>query len=301
MGFQGRVRRWKARLCQSPPALAAAIRRLDWATLCHPRPQSRVASVKIISFNANGLRSAASKGFFDWLPAAGHRRGLRAGNQGAGAPAAGRGDCCRPAITRTSATRPRRRATAASASTPGASPTRCATALGWAPFDDEGRYIEARFGNLSVVSLYLPSGSSGDERQQFKFEVMEWFAPILGQWLHSGRDYVICGDWNIVHTRKDIRNWTSNQKNSGCLPEERAWLDRLFQRRRLGRQLPPPAARRRGLHLVEPARRGARQERRLAHRLPGGHAVAARAPERLRDPSRAEAFPTTRPIAVEYA
>src|SRR3546814_18511542 len=57
---------------------------------------------------------------------------------------------------------------------------------------------------------------------------MDWIAPIFREWLHSGRDYVICGDWNIVHTRKDIRNWASNQKNSGCLPDERAWLDGLI-------------------------------------------------------------------------
>jgi exodeoxyribonuclease-3 len=103
------------------------------------------------------------------------------------------------------------------------------TELGWDAFDDEGRYIEARFGNLSVVSLYFPSGSSGDERQQFKFRAMEWIAPIFDTWLKSGRDYVICGDWNIVRSEKDIRNWKSNQKNSGCLPEERAWLNGLVE------------------------------------------------------------------------
>src|SRR5690606_3940565 len=92
-------------------------------------------------------------------------------------------------------------------------------------FDDEGRYIEARFGNLSVVSFYIPSGSSGDLRQGFKFEVMEWLKPVLDEWLHSGRDYVLCGDWNIVRSALDIRNWKSNQKNSGCLPDERDWLN----------------------------------------------------------------------------
>ena len=75
----------------------------------------------------------------------------------------------------------------------------------------------------------MPSGSSGEERQRFKFKVMDWIAPIFAEWLASGREYVICGDWNIVHTRNDIKNWTSNQKNSGCLPEERAWLDNLFK------------------------------------------------------------------------
>jgi exodeoxyribonuclease-3 len=76
-----------------------------------------------------------------------------------------------------------------------------------------------------VVSFYIPSGSSGELRQGFKFRVMDWLAPILDEWRRSGRDYVLCGDWNIVRTRLDIKNWTSNQKNSGCLPAERDWLN----------------------------------------------------------------------------
>ena len=143
------------------------------------------------------------------------------------------------------------------------------TGLGWAPFDDEGRYIEARFGNLSVVSFYIPSGSSGELRQGFKFEVMEWLEPILHHWLHSGRDYVLCGDWNIVRSELDIRNWKSNQKNSGCLPRERDWLNGLCaDTTRLGRCLPRAACRRPGLHLVEQPRRCAREQRGVAHRLP---------------------------------
>jgi len=94
--------------------------------------------------------------------------------------------------------------------------------------DSEGRYIEARFGNLSVVSLYLPSGSSGEERQAFKFSVMERFMPQLQALKASGRDVVICGDWNIAHKEVDLKNWKGNKKNSGFLPEERAWLTTLF-------------------------------------------------------------------------
>ncbi len=75
--------------------------------------------------------------------------------------------------------------------------------------------------------MYVPSGSSGDERQRFKFVAMERLAPIFRGWLDSGRDYVICGDWNIVRSALDIRNWRSNQKNSGCLPQERDWLNTL--------------------------------------------------------------------------
>jgi exodeoxyribonuclease III len=101
--------------------------------------------------------------------------------------------------------------------------------LGWAEFDEEGRYLEARFGDLSVVSLYLPSGSSGDERQQFKFKVLDWIRPHFQKMQKSGRRYVLCGDWNIAHTPMDIRNAKSNEKNSGFLPEERAWLSGLLE------------------------------------------------------------------------
>jgi exodeoxyribonuclease-3 len=94
--------------------------------------------------------------------------------------------------------------------------------------DSEGRYIECQFGNLSVVSLYLPSGSSGEERQAFKFSVMARLMPHLQALVASGREVVICGDWNIAHKEADLKNWKGNKKNSGFLPEERAWLTDLF-------------------------------------------------------------------------
>ena len=100
--------------------------------------------------------------------------------------------------------------------------------LGIAEFDSEGRYLEAQFGNLSVISLYLPSGSSGEERQAVKFKFMAAFMPHLRELHASGREVLICGDWNIAHTEKDLKNWRGNKKNSGFLPEERAWLTELF-------------------------------------------------------------------------
>ncbi|WP_058036417.1 exodeoxyribonuclease III, partial [Burkholderia pseudomallei] len=98
---------------------------------------------------------------------------------------------------------------------------------GSSEFDAEGRYVEARFGKLSVVSVYVPSGSSGDERQQAKYRFMDEFMPHLAE-LKAKREVILCGDVNIVHKEIDIKNWKSNQKNSGCLPEERAWLTKLF-------------------------------------------------------------------------
>ena len=100
--------------------------------------------------------------------------------------------------------------------------------IDWPEFDQEGRFIEARFGKLRVSSLYLPSGSSKTERQDFKYEVMGGLMPILRNKQSDDEQHIICGDWNIAHKKIDLKNWRGNQKNSGFLPEERAWMDQLF-------------------------------------------------------------------------
>ena len=100
--------------------------------------------------------------------------------------------------------------------------------IGHPEFDVEGRYLRADFGRLSVVSLYLPSGSSSPERQEAKFRFMALFYPHLVDLAKSGRDVLVCGDWNIAHQEIDLKNWKSNAKNSGFLPEERAWVGRLL-------------------------------------------------------------------------
>jgi len=107
-------------------------------------------------------------------------------------------------------------------------PDKVKVGLGWPDADNEGRYIQADFGALSVASLYMPSGSSGEHRQKIKFKFMDHYLKKLKNIIKSKRKFIICGDWNIVHKEIDIRNFKSNQKNSGCLPEERAWLDNLF-------------------------------------------------------------------------
>lgn len=100
------------------------------------------------------------------------------------------------------------------------------TGIDW--IDAEGRYLEAQFGNLSVVSLYVPSGAASEEAQAKKFSFMEVFMPYLQKLKKSGREYIIVGDWNIAHKEIDLKNWRSNKKNSGFLPEEREWLTTLF-------------------------------------------------------------------------
>jgi exodeoxyribonuclease-3 len=107
-------------------------------------------------------------------------------------------------------------------------PDRLEDRLGWDYADQEGRYLRADFGNLSVVSLYLPSGSSSEERQNIKFDFMDRLMPVLEKIRKGKREFIICGDWNIAHKNIDLKNWRGNQKNSGFLPEERAWMERLL-------------------------------------------------------------------------
>jgi exodeoxyribonuclease-3 len=112
-------------------------------------------------------------------------------------------------------------------------------------FDAEGRYVEVQIGQLSVISVYMPSGSSSPERQEAKFRFLDAFLPHLIQLKKSGRQILLCGDVNIAHHEIDLKNWKGNLKNSGFLPEERAWLTNLFSE--LGyvdvyRQLEPNAS-----------------------------------------------------------
>ena len=189
----------------------------------------------------------------------------------------------------------RRRAIAASRSTAAPPPTRSGAASRSREFDAEGRYVEARFGKLWVISVYMPSGSAGPHRQASKFRFLKRFLVHLQRLRERGHEVILCGDWNIAHQEIDLTNWRSNQKNSGFLPEERAWLTRVFDElgfvdvfRRLN---PKPGA----VHLVVQPRPGVGEERGLAHRLPDRHARASR---RLRARSRStrrSGSPTTRP------
>ncbi len=114
-------------------------------------------------------------------------------------------------------------------------------------FDAEGRYVELRFDTpqkkLSIISSYFPSGSSGEDRQQAKFRYLAEFYPHLVA-LKAAREFILCGDVNIAHKEQDLKNWRSNQKNSGFTPEERAWMTKLLDEAGLidvYRQLQPTA------------------------------------------------------------
>ncbi len=182
--------------------------------------------MRIITLNVNGLRSAARKGLLEWLPAQDADvvclQEIRAQGEALDAIAGQLPgfDChFHPA---------ERKGYSGVALLTRHAPREVSLGLGWPEFDAEGRWIEARFGNLSVVSVYLPSGTSGDARQAVKMEVLERLLPRLRSLRRKRREFVFCGDFNIAHKPIDLKNWRGNQKNSGFLPEERAWLDRLF-------------------------------------------------------------------------
>jgi len=107
-------------------------------------------------------------------------------------------------------------------------PDQVVSGFGIAEFDDEGRYTALRFGNLWVISVYFPSGSSSEDRQAAKFRFLDVFLPHLQNLRQQGFEIALCGDINIAHQQIDLKNWKGNIKNSGFLPEERAWMTHLF-------------------------------------------------------------------------
>ena len=181
---------------------------------------------KIISANLNGIRSAHKKGFFNWMHAQmadfvcvqelkaqlpdmtedflspggyhGHfHYAEKKGYSGTGIYSRNKPDAVR-------------------------------TGFGCPEFDAEGRYVRCDFDKLTIISVYCQSGSSSPERQEAKFRFMAVFLPHLLALKAEGREVVICGDWNIAHQEIDLKNYKGNKKNSGFLPEERAWLTRVF-------------------------------------------------------------------------
>ena len=184
--------------------------------------------MRVISVNTNGIRAAARKGFFQWLAKQGADfvaiQETKAQVDQLQDPIFHPGpylchyfDALKKGYSGTAIYSLHK-------------PLQVIRGFGESEFDNEGRYIEYRYKNLSVISLYAPSGSSGDHRQESKVRFMHSFMLHLQSLRRKRREFIICGDWNIAHQNIDLKNWRSNQKNSGFLPEERAWLSDLFDR-----------------------------------------------------------------------
>lgn len=182
--------------------------------------------MQIISLNLNGVRAAAKKGFFEWLAAQSADvvcvQELKAQITDLSA------DMLAPDSYRGYFHCAAQRGYSGVGIYCRKQPDNVIEGIGITEIDDEGRFIQADFGNLSIISIYLPSGSSGEHRQVAKFFFMEKFYPVLKTLMASGREIILCGDWNIAHKEIDLKNWRSNQKNSGFLPEERAWLSNVL-------------------------------------------------------------------------
>ena len=184
--------------------------------------------MRILTFNANGIRAAARKGFFVWLQ---RQNADVVCIQETKAQVEQLTDACyRPRHYHCEYYDAQKKGYSGVAIYSRLQPKKWIRGFDNGEFDAEGRYLEIRFDTLSVVSLYAPSGSSSDERQQAKFRFLDIFMTHLEKLKRSHRRYIICGDWNIAHKKIDIKNWRGNQKNSGFLPEERAWMDVLFDK-----------------------------------------------------------------------
>jgi exodeoxyribonuclease-3 len=182
--------------------------------------------MRVITANVNGIRAAERKGFFDWLAA--QDADVVCIQETKAQEFQLEADAFRPDGYHCYYLDAEKKGYSGVAIFSRVKPTKVLRGLGWDEFDREARYIEAQFPGLSVVSLYLPSGSSGDLRQEAKYRFLDQFLPHLQALRRKRREYIICGDWNIAHKEIDLKNWKGNKKNSGFLPEERAWLDTLF-------------------------------------------------------------------------
>ncbi len=189
--------------------------------------------MRIMTFNCNGVRAAEKKGFFVWLArrdvdlvclqeTKAQEQQLAALEQKAGSAV------FHPEGFHCHYFDAEQKGYSGTAIYSREQPQVVRRGFGYGMADSEGRYLQVDFDGLSVISLYLPSGSAGDERQRRKFAFMGAFMAHLRELRGHDREYIICGDWNICHKQIDLKNWRSNQKNSGFLPEERAWLDTLY-------------------------------------------------------------------------
>lgn len=182
--------------------------------------------LRVITLNLNGVRSAAGKGLYRWL--ARQKADLFCVQELKAQAPDMRAEMLAPAGFRGYFHYAEKKGYSGVGLYCKREPDRVIEGLGIREFDAEGRYLRADFGKLSVISVYLPSGSSGEHRQQSKFRFMKQFYPHLGKLAAERREFILCGDWNIAHQEIDLKNWRGNQKNSGFLPEERQWLTGVF-------------------------------------------------------------------------
>ena len=182
--------------------------------------------MKIITLNANGIRSACNKGFLDWMLQQDADvvclQEIKAMTEQLD------GSVLQPDGYFGYFNSAQKKGYSGVALYSRREPDRVDNRLGWETADVEGRFLQADYPDVSVVSLYMPSGTSGEERQAIKYDFLARYEQVLADILRSGREFIICGDWNIAHKQIDLKNWRSNQKNSGFLPEERAWMDKIF-------------------------------------------------------------------------
>ncbi len=182
--------------------------------------------MKIITLNLNGIRSAAKKGFFSWLE---DQQADVVCLQEIKAQEADLTDALfQPKDYYRYFHFAEKKGYSGVGIYTKHKPRHVARGLGWLEADQEGRYIEIQLTHVTIASLYLPSGTSGDARQRIKFEFLKKYHSYLQFIRNQSLEYIICGDWNIAHKPIDLKNWRSNQKNSGFLPEERAWMDEVF-------------------------------------------------------------------------
>ena len=187
-------------------------------------------TLTVSTANVNGLRAATGKGYVEWLAAteadvvclqevraeapqlAAHVREPE-GWHTLWAPSVAKGRAGVGLLSRTE-------------------PQAQRVGFGSAEFDTTGRYAEFDLPGLTVASLYLPSGEVGtprqDEKERFLEEFLEYLKTLRARAAAEGREVLVCGDWNIAHREADLKNWKTNQKNAGFLPEERAWLSRVL-------------------------------------------------------------------------
>jgi exodeoxyribonuclease-3 len=190
------------------------------------RRRGQPFQLRVITLNVNGVRSAATKGLFRWLatqrPDVVCLQEMKCQEADLDAKLHGL------KLYQTCHAFAQKKGYSGVALYSRQTPDEVAQGFQNREFDAEGRYVEARFGNLWVVSVYLPSGSAGPHRQASKFRFLKHFLKHLERLRSRGQEIILCGDWNIAHQQIDLKNWRSNQKNSGFLPQEREWLTRVF-------------------------------------------------------------------------